>query len=72
MKKQYTAPLLTVVAVQVERGYAASDKSITIQSYDRDAMLLGGSGGHDMSEARSESGNWLKDKDDAFWGSNTY
>lgn len=71
MKKQYTAPLLTVVAVQVERGYAASDK-ITIQSYDRDAMLLGGSGGHDMSEARSESGNWLKDKDDAFWGSNTF
>lgn len=69
MKKQYTAPLLTVVAVQVERGYA---ESLTMRAFDRDAILLSGSDGHDMSEARSESGNWLKDKDDAFWGSNTY
>lgn len=60
MKKQYTAPLLTVVAVNVERGYATSEPVLRL-SDDRSTK----------TEERTESSNWTFDDDDNFWN-NTY
>lgn len=61
MKKQYTAPLLTVVAVNVERGYAAS---MTEPLRLSDVSRLN-------TEERTESSGWTFDDDENFWN-NTF
>lgn len=67
MKKLYTAPLLTVVAINVERGYALSLSTNT----EAVSELLN-DGHHDYSEARGVSTGWSKEGEDDFWGDNTY
>lgn len=64
MDTKYTAPTLTVVTLHVEHGYAFSINAGTPD------MLMPKR--DDMSESRSVSTNWAKDKDDAFWGSDGF
>ena len=57
VKKEYEAPVLTVVTFQVEQGYANSTKS------------LGLSTGHGKKtlESRTDGGNWGGSDDDSWF-----
>ena len=74
MKKLYTAPQLTVVAVRVERGYA---ESITVSlNNNLNTESLFGSGSFGSTEDRSARSGWTADdfvtsdvsaNDESFW-----
>jgi len=61
MKKQYTAPILTVVSVCVERGYAQSASVTADEKVSMDALFS--SGGFGATESRNHSSNWTLSRD---------
>ena len=64
MKNTYSAPQLTVVAINVERGYAGSTLDFSVK--------LTESGSKKLNEDRTASSNWTLSNDENFWGENGY
>ena len=74
MKKLYTAPQLTIVAVRVERGYA--DSVASSLDHDLNTSPLFGEGAFGITENRSARSGWTADEyvtsdasanDESFW-----
>ena len=68
MKKQYTSPMLSVISVRVERGYAVSGDPISVNV----SSFFDGS--NQAGETRTRSSNWTLDSrgegtdaDENFW-----
>lgn len=69
MKKQYTAPNLTVVSVTVERGYASSDNNPALSAGTSAPIFLNSftlSNNESPTDKRVVSDKWGDNPDD-FW-----
>lgn len=74
MKKLYTAPQLTIVAVRVERGYA--DSVASSLTHNLNTSNLFGTGAFGTTEDRLDRSGWTADEyvtsdasanDESFW-----
>lgn len=68
MKKIYTAPSLTVVSIQVEKGYAGASSGGEKLMLSNPVRMSKSSSTQEFSEDYSLSEKWISNNDESFWG----
>lgn len=67
MKKIYTAPSLTVVSIQVEKGYAGGSSGEKLM-LSNPVRMSKSSSTQEFSEDYNLSEKWISNNDESFWG----